>query len=303
MSVPFVRDFAFEYGRADAVSPRIRRIVCRNPGPFTFTGTGTYVVGRGEVAVIDPGPPDDTHLAAILKAVEGERVVAILITHSHADHSPLAGPLAEATGAPIYGRAPSPVALDPDAPVVEAGEDDGFRPDVEVAEGWRLSGPDWTIQAVPTPGHASNHVCYALLEENALFSGDHVMGWSTTVVSPPDGDMAAYFDSLRRLMDQGYDTLWPTHGPPVTEVAPFLQAYLDHRLEREAQITARLRAGDRTIAEMVPVLYAAVDARLWPAASRSVLAHLLGLERRGLAVREGPPELSAVWRLSEGEPA
>ena len=187
--IPFVREMAFEYGRADQVSPLIRRIVARNPGPFTFNGTGTYIVGRGEVAVIDPGPALPEHLQALEQALEGERVAAIVVTHTHLDHSPLAGPLAKATGARTVGL-PAPAAPE-SAVALDEGQDRRFRPDQPAVDGMRLSGPGWTLEALATPGHASNHVCWALPEENALFSGAHVMGWSTTVVSPPEGDMGA----------------------------------------------------------------------------------------------------------------
>jgi glyoxylase-like metal-dependent hydrolase (beta-lactamase superfamily II) len=284
--IPFVRWSEVRYGRSEQVSPLIRRVIANNPGPFTYTGTGTYIVGRGEVAVIDPGPPDPLHLDALLAATEGERVTTILVTHTHADHSPLARPLAERTGARIWAARP-PAQLEAGAVTMEEGEDEAFRPDVVLEGGERIEGPGWTFEALATPGHASNHMAFVLQEENALFSGDHVMGWSTTVVSPPDGDMGAYYASLRAVIARGFSTLWPTHGPPVTEPGPFLEAYLAHRLEREQQILDRLAAGDRSIAEMVPKLYAAVDRRLWPAASQSVLAHLQDLERRGV-VRAGP---------------
>jgi glyoxylase-like metal-dependent hydrolase (beta-lactamase superfamily II) len=296
--IPFVRDMAFAYGVADQVSPLIRRVVAENPGPFTYLGTGTYIVGRGDVAVIDPGPLMDAHLAAILKATEGERIVAILTTHTHIDHSPLASPLQAISGAPIYGRA------DPktDSGFEEAGEA-SFRPDIEIADGAQVSGPGWTLEALATPGHASNHVAYALLEENALFSGDHVMGWSTTVVSPPDGDMGAYYASLETVRAREFATLWPTHGPPVTEVEPFLTAYRAHRLAREAQILAALSAGPTTIKAMVPVMYAAVDPRLHPAAAHSVLAHLIHLTRQGQVVADATsaadaPSINSTFRLS-----
>jgi glyoxylase-like metal-dependent hydrolase (beta-lactamase superfamily II) len=290
--IPFVRDMAFEYGEAQAVSPLIRRVVANNPGPFTYLGTGTYIVGRGEVAVIDPGPLLDEHLEALLAATAGERVTAILTTHTHVDHSPLAHRLKARTGATIYGRRPPPAP----SGFEEATEAD-FRPDVEIADGAVVSGPGWTLQALATPGHASNHVCYALLEETALFSGDHVMGWSTTVVSPPDGSMTAYYDSLDKVRGRGFSTLWPTHGPPVTEVAPFLDAYRAHRLERERQIRAALQAGPSSIKAMVPVLYAAVDPRLHPAAAHSVLAHLIHMTRQGEVETEGPPGLDSLYRL------
>ena len=294
--IPFVRQFDFEYGRCDQVSPLIRRVVAENPGPFTFTGTGTYIVGHGEVAVIDPGPPDHRHLEALLEAVTGERVSHVLVTHTHADHSPLARPFAEATGAPIL--AARPPALPSLETVAEEGDDASFRPDVVLTGGEVVSGPGWTLEAMATPGHASNHMAFALREEKALFPGDHVMGWSTTVVTPPDGDMDAYLASLDAVVARDFATMWPTHGPPVTEVAPFLAAYRAHRLAREAQILARIEAGDRTIGEMVPVLYAAVDRRLWPAASLSVLAHLIRLVRLGRVTSDGPVEMGSSFRLA-----
>lgn len=294
--ISFVRELDFEYGRVDAVSPLIRRVVARNPGPFTFNGTGVYIVGHGEVAVIDPGPDIPEHLDALLDAVKGEKVVAVLTTHTHSDHSPLARPLAERTGAAVYGRA---APGSPDAAVkLDEGHDDRFRPDVEVADGQLIAGPGWTLEAIATPGHASNHVCYALAEENALFSGDHVMGWSTTVISPPDGDMTAYYASLDKVAGRGFDVLWPTHGPPITEVAPFLAAYKAHRLDRERQILEQLAAGHERIAEMVPVIYAAVDPRLHPAAAHSVLAHMIHLERQGLVAADGEPGPASRYRLA-----
>lgn len=293
MPIPYVRDIRFEYGVVDQVSPLIRRVVARNPGPFTYTGTGTYVVGRGEVAVLDPGPDLPEHLDALLAALDGERVTHVLVTHTHADHSPLAAPLAAATGAVVYGR--SAVKTEDGAPL-EAGDDLDFRPDVPVEDGDLFHGSGWTLEAIATPGHASNHVCYALREENALFSGDHVMGWSTTVVSPPDGDMGDYLAGLDRVAARGFATLWPTHGPPITDPGPFLAAYRDHRLERERQVLEQLASGVTRIKEMVPTLYAAVDRRLWPAAAHSVWAHLLWLVRSGRAVADGPPTLDADYR-------
>ena len=296
--IPYVRDIAFEYGRADQVSPRIRRVVANNPGPFTYVGTGTYLVGSGDVAVIDPGPADEAHLSALLEAVAGRRVTHILVTHSHLDHSPLARPLQAAAGGVIYGRAA--VEHAPLGHQVEEGDDAAFRPDVEVEDGQLFDGDGWTLEAIATPGHASNHVAYALHEENALFSGDHVMGWSTTVVTPPDGDMGDYLASLETVRARRFATLWPTHGPPVTDVAPFLDAYRDHRLQREAQVLEQLAAGRSRIKEMVPELYAAVDRRLWPAAAMSVWAHLLHLVATGRAVSDSGAGLEAEWRLSAG---
>ena len=297
--IPFVREIDFEYGRPDQVSPLIRRVVARNPGPFTFTGTGTYIVGRGEVAVIDPGPELPEHLQALEDALGGERVTAILVTHTHLDHSPLARALAEATGASVYGLEPPRA---PEAAIrLDEGQDLGFRPDALVADGQTLSGPGWTLQAVTTPGHVSNHVCYALAEENALFSGDHVMGWSTTVVIPPDGDMGDYLASLDKVAARGFSRLWPTHGPPVEDVAPFLAAYWAHRLEREAQILEQLDLGRSRIADMVRTIYADVDPRLHPAAAQSVLAHLIHLVRQGKArAIDGPPGLESAYAPPPG---
>lgn len=296
--IPFVRDFDFAYGRRDQVSPLIQRVICENPGPFTFTGTGTYIVGRPDdgasVAVIDPGPIDEPHLHALRAAVEGRRVSHVLVTHTHRDHSPLARPFADRVGAPILAMRP-PVRETHASGSLDEDEDEVFAPDVVLTGGERIEGDGWTITALATPGHASNHMAFVLEEENALFCGDHVMGWSTTVVAPPDGNMSGYLRSLDAVIAADFRALWPTHGAPVTEVAPFLAAYKTHRLGREAQILSRIAAGDRTIAEMVPVLYAAVDQRLWPAASLSVLAHLIKLVEDGRVVSDGAPGLTATY--------
>ncbi len=297
--IPFVREFDFAYGRIDQVSPLIQRVVANNPGPFTFTGTGTYIVGRAApgaaVAVIDPGPMDEAHLEALSVAVAGRRVTHVLVTHTHRDHAPLARPFAERTGAPILAMQP-PARQMHASGALDEDEDDAFAPDGVLTGGERIDGDGWTLNALPTPGHASNHMAFALEEENALFCGDHVMGWSTTVIAPPDGDMADYMTSLDTVIAAGFDTLWPTHGAPVTDPAPFLAAYKAHRQEREAQVMARLAAGDRTIAEMTPTLYAAVDQRLWPAAGLSVWAHLIKLVKEGRASCDGDPTLRSEYR-------
>ena len=296
--IPFVSMPAFEYGRVDPVSPLIQRVIANNPGPFTFTGTGTYIVGRAEagagVAVIDPGPLDDRHLAALLTAVDGRRVSHVLVTHTHRDHAPLAHPFAAAVGAPILAARP-PVRTIHASGTSDEDEDEAFVPDIVLGGGEILEGDGWTLEALATPGHASNHLAFVLQQENALFSGDHVMGWSTTVVAPPDGDMTAYLDSLDRVIARDFAILWPTHGAPVTQAGPFLAAYKAHRLLREAQIVARVAAGDRRISEMVPTLYAAVDPRLWPAASLSVWAHLIALEAAGRVVARPGPAIDADW--------
>lgn len=295
--IPFVREMTFEYGVAQDLSPRIRRVVANNPGPFTFRGTGVYIVGRGEVAVIDPGPDAPEHLAALQQALAGERVTHIFVTHRHLDHSPAARPLAASTGARIYATGVAPK-FSTDDFIAEAGDDLGFKPDSNVRDGDVFSGPGWTLEAVLTPGHTSDHVCFALREENALFSGDHIMGWSTTVVTPPDGDMDAYLASLGKVEACGFDTLWPTHGPPITEVASFIAAYRAHRLDRESQILAQLAAGHAHIMDMVPAMYADVDPRLHPAAAHSVLAHLVRLVKIGRVHCNGAPGLSSVYTLA-----
>ncbi len=295
--IPFVREMAFEYGVAQQVSPLVRRVVANNPGPFTYLGTGVYIIGHGEVAVIDPGPTVDGHVEVLLKALEGETVSHIFVTHGHMDHSPAARPLAALTGATIYACG-EPVKPTESEVRMEAGDDLGFKPDVEIEDGAVFEGPGWTIEAVFTPGHTSHHMAYALKEENALFPGDHIMGWSTTVISPPDGDMGDYLKSLEKVRDRNFDTLWPTHGPPVRDVRPFVEAYIDHRRGREAQILAQLAKGPSSIKAMVPIMYADVDARLHPAACHSVLAHMLQLVKEGRVLCADDPCVDSVYALS-----
>jgi glyoxylase-like metal-dependent hydrolase (beta-lactamase superfamily II) len=279
------------YGRAERLSPRVERVLARNPSPFTFTGTGTYVVGTTSVAVIDPGPDDPAHVEALLAALDGKKVSHILVTHTHMDHSPAARPLAARTGAPVLGCAP--LALADDGPRADAGFDTGYAPDRVLADGETVAGPGWTLAAVHTPGHTSNHLCYALEEEQALFTGDHVMGWSTTVVAPPDGDMAAYMASLEKLMGRADRIYYPTHGAPVAEPQRWTRHLIAHRRQREAQILGLLAESPRTIPWMVERMYQQVDRRLWPAAGRSVLAHLLDLEARGRVQRAE----AGAWEL------
>lgn len=294
--IPYVREISFEYGVCDQVSPLIRRVIANNPGPFTYVGTGTYIVGQGAVAVIDPGPAMEEHLEAILGATKGEQITHIFLTHHHLDHSPLAAPLAARTGAKVYG-CPLRTVHGPAEVQMEAGDDDAFRVDVTVCGGGVFEGEGWTIEAIPTPGHTSNHICYGLKEENALFCGDHIMGWSTTVISPPDGDMGAYFASLEDIKARGFSTLWPTHGPPIREPGPFIEAYIAHRRAREAQILNALEGGMTRIREMVLVLYKDVDPRLHPAAAHSVLAHIIQLVREGRVKTEGEPTVDADYYL------
>jgi glyoxylase-like metal-dependent hydrolase (beta-lactamase superfamily II) len=294
--IPYVRDIDIDYGRCDTVSPLIRRVTARNPGPFTFMGTGTYIVGHGQVAVIDPGPDLPEHLEAILAAISGERVSHIVVTHHHLDHSPLARPLSAATGARVWGRAVATAPVE-DAVPLEAGYD-RFTPDVALEGGEVIEGAGWTLEAIHTPGHTSNHICYALAEENALFSGDHIMGWSTTVIVPPDGDMGDYLRSLERVRARDFATLWPTHGPPVTDTAPFIDAYVAHRRDRERQILARLAAGDTHIKAMVPVIYAGVNPALFAPAAHSVLAQMIDLVKQRRVTCEGEPGLGSEYRLA-----
>jgi len=297
VKIPFVRDLAFEYEKPQQVSPLIRRLVANNPGPFTYYGTGVYIVGQGEVAVIDPGPDIPSHIEALIAALDGEKVTHIFVTHGHMDHSPAARPLAKATGATIYACGEPVIPSDSEVRM-EAGDDLGFKPDVEVHDGQLFHGNGWTIEAVFTPGHTSHHVAYALKEENVLFPGDHIMGWSTTVISPPDGDMSDYFASLEKVRDRNYDKLWPTHGPPIEgNVRDFVQAYIDHRLSRESQILEQLRQGRSTIRDMVSVMYADVDKKLHPAACHSVLAHMIRLVKTGRVACMDEPCVDAIYTL------
>jgi glyoxylase-like metal-dependent hydrolase (beta-lactamase superfamily II) len=296
--IPYVRKIDFEYGKSEQVSPLIRRVIANNPGPFTYVGTGTYIIGKGDVAVIDPGPDLPEHLDAILAATAGETITHILITHHHSDHSPLAAPLKAKTGAIIYGCAVAHPEAEDDGPRMEAGHDANFQPDVSVCSGGEIAGPGWTFEAIPTPGHTSNHICYALKEENALFCGDHIMGWSTTVITPPDGNMTDYLASLALIRARNFEVLWPTHGPPIREVTPFIDAYVAHRQERVDQILNALKAGPAKIGELVPTLYADVDPKLWAPASRSMLAAMIHLVRQGQLATDSPPTADSTYRLA-----
>lgn len=270
------------YAIAEQVSPLIRRVLAHNPSPFSYTGTQTYIVGHGEVAVIDPGPlgDDPHHVEALIRILAGEKVVAILCTHTHRDHSPAAAPLAAATGAPVIGCAP--LVLEDSGPRADASFDATYTPDRVMEDGESLSGPGWTLTALATPGHTSNHLCFALAEEQALFTGDHVMGWSTSVVSPPDGDMAAYMRSLALLMTRDDKIYYAAHGAPIENPQRLVRGMMGHRKQREGQILRLLEAGTGHIPDMVASMYKGVDKRLYPAAGRSVLAHLIDLKDRGL---------------------
>ena len=295
--IAYNRELDFTYGAAAAVSPLVRRVIANNPSAFTFHGTGTYVIGHGRVAVVDPGPALDEHVDALLAALTGEEVTHILVTHTHIDHSPATRALKAATGAPSYAFGPH--GGEPGGPQVEEGADWEFDPDVRVADGETIAGDGWTVTGVHTPGHTSNHLCFHLAEENALFCGDHVMGWSTTVVSPPDGDMAAYMASLAKLLARDDATYYPTHGAPITDPAPYVASLLAHRHEREAQIVDCLAAGPQTIPEMVAVMYADVGQHLHRAAGRSVLAHLIHMVVEGAVASNGAASAEATYRLPD----
>ncbi len=296
-------------GLSEQCEPLVRRVLAPNASPYTYTGTQTYIVGAGsEVAVIDPGPADsgaagdpspfkgaDTngqgHVEAILAAVGHARIAAILCTHTHRDHSPAAAVLKARTGAPIIGCAP--LVLSDDGPRADSAFDQTYAPDRVLSDGEQISGPDWTIEAVATPGHTSNHLCYALVESGALFTGDHVMAWSTSVVSPPDGDMSAYMASLAKLYEREDTVFYPAHGPAVEKPKQLVRGMLGHRRQRESQILRLLGEGPQTIPDMVAAMYKGLDPRLTGAAGRSVLAHLYDLRSKGMVAED-----DETWRLT-----
>ncbi len=298
VQIPFQRHDEFEYGKIQDVSPLIRRVVANNPSKFTFHGTGTYIVGRGHVAVIDPGPRLDSHISAIVDSLAAETITHILVTHTHSDHSPAARPLQSVCGAPIYGfRNPASQTGAQAGDRVEEDVDRSFTPDVAVTDGDVIQGRGWRIECVHTPGHMSNHVCYRLLDEKALFSGDHVMGWSTSVIIPPDGSMSHYVESLRMLLASDDQIYYPTHGPPIPEPGDFVRSLIAHRQEREDQIVACLHGGATSVREMVPIVYRDTDVSLHAAAARSLLATVIKLWEQGTVECEGVPGLDSGFRL------
>ena len=297
--IPFTYQFDYAYGELQTLTPFIRRIIANNPSGFTFRGTGTYVIGHGDVAVIDPGPLMDDHIEALKNNLKDERVTHILITHTHMDHSPAAEPLKKYWGAKTYGYGAHGAGKLEAGVQVEEGGDMSFRPDVIVRDGDVIEGNGWTMECVYTPGHTSNHMCYALKEEKALFTGDHVMGWSTSVISPPDGDMTQYMNSLALLLERDDEIYWPTHGTCIKDVKTYVRAFIDHRLERESQILDCLGQGYQKIADMVPVMYTETDPRMYGAAARSVLAAMMRLVDTGrVQCDDSPPTLESNYRVS-----
>lgn len=286
-------------GECLRVSPLVRRIVANNPGPITFTGTCSYIVGMGQVAIIDPGPDEAAHIEALLDAVRGETVTHIVITHTHKDHSPASRAIQAATGARIVGcgphRSARPLFVG-ETNMLEASSDKDYAPDQEMAEGDAIQGPGWTLEAMATPGHMANHLSFVLPEEKALFSGDHVMAWSTTVVAPPDGSMSEFMASLDKLRGRDDMLYWPGHGGPVQDPQRFVRALAHHRRQREASILNRLNAGDRTIPEIVAAIYQGLNPALVGAAGLSVFAHLEDLVAREQAVTDGIPALDSRYR-------
>ena len=298
VKIPFRRDLAFEYRQIEQIAPGIRRVVAENPGPFTLHGTGTYVIGEGSVAVIDPGPADPSHIDALVAGLAGETISHVLVTHTHMDHSPGCALLRQHTDAPTYGFGPHGAGKLADGVQVEEGGDMAFVPDVEVRDGDVLEGRGWSVECVYTPGHTSNHICFQYREAKALFTGDHVMGWSTSIISPPDGDMSAYMASLEKLLQRDDAVYWPTHGPCIEEPKPFVRKFIEHRLEREAQILDCLRRGIDRIDAMVPDMYTDLPEFMYPAAGRSVWAAIEHLVAKGQVAVEGELTLSARFSLT-----
>lgn len=304
VKIPYRREMSFEYGVADQLSPLIRRVIAHNPSPFTFHGTGTYILGRGRVAVIDPGPDLPEHVDALQAALGADEEIShILVTHCHMDHSPACRRLREFTDAPTYAYGPhgagrSPVNGGGDEVQVEEGADLDFKPDHEVGHGDVIEGDGWSVECVFTPGHTSNHMCFQLREERALFTGDHVMAWSTSVISPPDGDMHSYMDSLQLLLQRDDQRYWPTHGPSVEEPHAFVEAYMAHRRDREQQILECVLAGVERIQDMVPRMYADYPEFMYPAAARSVFAAVVYMVQQGRLLSDGPVRIDGRFKAA-----
>ena len=299
--ITFDKSFDLAPGHAEEVLPGVRRIVANNPGPFTFKGTVTYIVGRGKVAIIDPGPDEPAHIQAVLDAVRGETVTHIFVTHTHRDHSPAVPTIKQATGATVYAEGPHRASRPlnaGEAPRMEAANDMDFRPDHAMADGEVVSGDGFALEGVTTPGHTANHMAFALKGSDILFSGDHVMGWSTTIVAPPDGAMTDYMDSLAKLSRRKESLYLPGHGGVIREAPRFVAGLTLHRKAREASILHRLGKGATDIATIVRAIYIGLDPRLTNAAGFSVLAHMEDLVARGAVATDGPPSINGVYRLA-----
>jgi len=299
MALEFDMEFNPAYGRAVSLAPGIRRLTVNNPSPFTFRGTNSYIVGKETLAVIDPGPEDDAHYAALLDAIGGRPVSHIFVSHTHRDHSPLAARLKAATGALTVAEGPHrpsrPLRIGEEARLDSAGDMD-FRPDIALADGAAIEGDGWSLRAIHTPGHCANHMALALDGTGITFSADHVMAWSTTVVAPPDGAMADYMASLERLIERDDRLLLPGHGGPVNSPTAFMRGLRSHRKMRERAIVERIRAGDRTIGEIVAAIYRDTDPRLHRAAGLSVLAHLEDLVAQGGIVADADVAMDGSFR-------
>jgi glyoxylase-like metal-dependent hydrolase (beta-lactamase superfamily II) len=299
--IPFDKRFDLAPDTVDEVAPGVRRVLANNPGPFTFKGTVSYIIGRGQVAIVDPGPLDEAHIAALLSAVRGETVTHIFVTHTHRDHSPAVPAIKAATGALVLAEGPHRAARPlnvGEAPRLDASNDTDFRPDRALADGEIVTGKGFTIEAVTTPGHTANHMAFVFREGNLLFSGDHVMAWSTPVVAPPDGAMSDYMASLQKLAKRSEPIYLPGHGGAVRDAPAFVQHYIRHREGREASILHRLAKGEADIPTIVRAIYIGLDPRLIKAAGLSVLAHLEDLTTRGLVETDGQPSIEGRYRLA-----
>lgn len=298
--IPFNRNFALKPGIVDEVRPGVRRVLCDNPSPFTFTGTVSYIVGQGKVAIIDPGPDNEAHAVALLDVVRGESVTHVLVTHTHRDHSPNAARIKALTGATVYAegshRASRP-RYESEKISSESGADREFKPDTKVRGGDTIEGAGWALQVVPTPGHTANHLAFALKDQKMLFVGDHVMGWSTSIVAPPDGSMIDYMSSLEILTRREESLYFPGHGPEILEGPRYARFLIQHRQAREASILHRLGKGDADIPTLVRAIYIGIDPRLAGAAGYSVLAHLEDLVARGVVTTDGDPVIGGTYRL------
>jgi len=299
--VPFNRDFPLKPGVVEEVMPGVRRVLCGNPSPFTFTGTVSYIVGRGKVAIIDPGPDNAAHAQALLEAVRGETVTHIVVTHTHNDHSPNTPRIKAATGAPVYAegvhRASRP-RYESEKHNPESGADRDFKPEVTVRDGDVIEGDGWRLEAVATPGHTANHMAFAWPERELTFIGDHVMGWSTSIVAPPDGSMVDYMASLERLTRRKEHLYFSGHGPEIPQAQKFVRFLMRHRKAREASILHRLGKSEADIPAIVRASYIGIDPRLLNAAGYSVLAHLEDLVARGVVATDGDPVIGGSYRLA-----